>query len=252
MADDEDILEQEDTGDPSVVLMLSLYLIILAFFILLNAISEMSQERFEAASESVAQGFSFSASPGEQRQEQDVDMTIEQVFSSISDEIKAVLDAYLTLQEFEFQQNDQKMRINLKTTRFFNPGELTINPEMGNFFIDLADQIARPRPGIYVDTKVMVNAAEEDLGGIDYDLMELGGRRASLFTRALIERGIFDQRIRAATRVTRQSGIELMLTIVVEDEEAALKSKQYRAQHPIESRQSEPAPDFSLPEPVFE
>ena len=58
---DEEVIESGGGGDDigTIVLMLGLYLIVLAFFILLNAISESSKEKRDLVVESVKEGFDF-------------------------------------------------------------------------------------------------------------------------------------------------------------------------------------------------
>lgn len=216
MADDE-IIESEDGDEMGVViLMLGLYLIVLAFFILLNAMSETSEEKVKKASESVAEGFGFQLS-GPVNMRDDVDVTINPVFDIVSREIQSVLESYITDNNFKFTTNANQMVFKIDTKRVFAPGSIRIRPAMAYFFEDIARIVSTERPGSRLISEIVIKNNETDIGNSQIALRELAGRRATLFLRALVERGVDTHYISAGAAVSEESMVEVFFEIVVTD-----------------------------------
>lgn len=216
MADDEIIEAEEDDGMGVVILMLGLYLIVLAFFILLNAMSETSEEKVKKASESVAEGFGFQLS-GPVNMRDDVDVTINPVFDIVSREIQSVLESYITDNSFKFTSNANQMVFSIDTKRIFAPGSIRIRPAMAYFFEDVARIVSTERPGSRLISEIVVKNNETDLGNSQIPLRELAGRRATLFLRALVERGVDTHYISAGTEMNGESNVEVFFEILVTD-----------------------------------
>lgn len=225
----EDVIEEEGADDMGVVvLMLGLYLIVLAFFILLNAISESSDEKTEQASMSVAQGFGFQLS-GPLNMRDDVDLSLNPVFEIISDEIENVLESYVSIKNYKFSSNADQMVLRISAKEIFNPGAIRIRPAMANFFEDLSRVVSSKRPGTELLAQVVVHLNEGDRGSSKMPLEELAARRASLFVRALIERGVQPNLISAAYEPEDLSQIELFFNVVVSNSAQAMHTARQRS-----------------------
>jgi flagellar motor protein MotB len=174
-----------------VVLMLGLYLIILAFFILLNAISTFDEERQKKAAESVAVGFGFEAQQVTERPDNDEEISIFKIYESIAREIQGTLESYLPVKDYKVELNDNQVVVRLSTPAFFEPGRVALNPVQVEFFQDMAGLLSRDRVGVRLTSEVRVKGSPADMGAdTTMPLPELAGRRAAVFTRALMERGV--------------------------------------------------------------
>ena len=221
---EEEVIEQEEEGEDmgTIILMLGLYLIVLAFFILLNAISESSREKRDLVVESVREGFDF-------REDRDnVGSGLDEVsmiplYESIIEDIEGVIQAYLAFNEYSVEKQSERMIVSLDTQRFFRPGEYNIIPEMILFFESLAGVLKTPKTGMGISTQIIVQADENDLGdALNEDgLLELAGRRSSLFTRALVDEGV-DPLLISAGAQKDATKIKMIFEIYIGDYEAAL------------------------------
>ena len=88
-----------------VVLMLGLYLIVLAFFILLNAISQESKTRIAIVVQSVQQGFSHEVE-GTQQGDEDTPVQAIPYYEMVNSSLQAVLRSHLPLSESTSRSED--------------------------------------------------------------------------------------------------------------------------------------------------
>lgn len=215
--DDEEVIEAPE-GDEmgTIILMLGLYLIVLAFFILLNAMAEPSEEKIQQAAESVADGFGFQMD-GPVKMRDDVAVTINPVFEMISRDIQSVMESYISDNNFRFSTNADQMVLSIDTKRIFAPGSIRIRPSMAYFFEDVARIVASKRPGSRLVTEVVVKNDNTDLGNSKIPLNELAGRRAALFIRALAERGVNTKYVSASAQFTGESTVDIFFKIIILD-----------------------------------
>lgn len=192
----------------TVMLMLGLYLIVLAFFILLNSISEVNEDNFEKASRSIARGFGFQTVV--QERVRDIPDDEIRIFDNLSVELRRVLEAYLALDDFDFEdlrgQNQMIARFDYDT--FFEEDSARIDVTQAGLFNDLADVLSQKRPGMSMSLDVSVYAADDGPGQLD-----LAGRRATILTRALLERGANPQQVLAEVREGDDGEIVLFFNI---------------------------------------
>lgn len=207
----------------TVILMLGLYLIVLAFFILLNAMSETSEEKTEKVSESINEGFGFQLT-GPLNMRDDVSVTVNPVFDIISREIQSVMESFISDNHFKFNTNANQMVLSIDTKQIFSPGSIRIRPAMAYFFEDVARIVSTQRPGSRLLTEVVIKNNDTDIGSAKIPVRELAGRRAALFVRALLERGVNPKYISGGVEVSNESVIEVFFEIVVTDHVKATKS----------------------------
>ncbi len=218
--DEDDIQEKHEAPDMgTIVLMLGLYLIVLAFFILLNAMAEVSEDKVEAVSESVAQGFGFERKARETNKAED-ETSFDPVYTSIATEMLGIMESYLAIDDYTLERDGQKIRITIQPERFFAPGSVQINPDMAGFFRDMAHALSRDRPGLIMQSETTVFGHEDD-GASGEALAQQTGHRATLFTRALIERGVPPSHTAAgALIVEKKPIIRLMVDLHIDNQEA--------------------------------
>lgn len=222
MSDDELPSAPKGGGDIGVVvLMLGLYLIVLAFFILLNAISEDSPEKRDLVVESVREGFAFKEE-GELLGSDDTDIKAIPLYKITEDAIEGIIQTYLSFEEYDIQQKADRLFVSVDIRRFFKPREAVLIPEMILFFEDLGSVLGNPKPGLRILSEIMVRGNEIDVIP-GKTALTTAGARAALFTRALIENGVKPAEISAAAMVDAPR-IIMIFEIQVIDYSAALNS----------------------------
>lgn len=192
----------------TVMLMLGLYLIVLAFFILLNSISEVNEDSFEKASRSIARGFGFQTVV--QERARDIPDEEIRIFDNLSVELRRVLEAYLAMDDYDFDdlrdQNQMIARFDYDT--FFEEDSARIDVTQAGLFNDLADVLSQKRPGMGMSLDVSVYAPESRP-----ETLDLAGRRATILTRALIERDANPKQVLAEVREGDDGEIVLFFNI---------------------------------------
>lgn len=228
MADEEDVEVEDEPADMGVVvLMLGLYLIVLAFFILLNAISVFSEEKVEQASKSVSEGFGFSMD-GKNRMRDDVQSAMSPVFKLVSQEIQSVMESYISVKDFRYTQTQGDMQMTIATDAFFREGQIKIRPSQAGFFSDIAKLLEKPRAGIAMVLDVIIVGTDDDVKGADISPFELAGRRSTLFSRALVNKGMDAMKITAKAKRGEMSEVILQFHTTINDPTKALKEAHKR------------------------
>lgn len=247
MSEEETLTPTEVDEMGTIILMLGLYLIVLAFFILLNAISETSEQKMEAVSESMGEGFGFELEgPSQMRDE--VEVTVDPVFDIVSNDIKSVIQSYVSVKDYRISSSADKMLLRLKSSKVFMPSQVRIRPSMAELFTDLSDIVANARPGIKMSADVIVYGLEKEAEKSPLSAHELAGRRAALFVRALIERGVDEKVLSASAVVAENPEVKIFFKMNVVNENEALKEakrlmrKQQQMMQPVTPAADEPAP----------
>lgn len=228
MADEEELEAPESDEMGTIILMLGLYLIVLAFFILLNAISETSDVKVKKVSESVAEGFGFRVE-GPVNLRDDVEVSVNPVMESIADDLRSVMESYVSVKDYRLITNSNVMVIRVESDRIFLPGQIRIRPAMADFFDDLASIVMNDKPGTKMVGDVIVNQTKSNLKkNKKYSVAEFAGRRSALFVRALIERGVIENRLSAGAVERKQTysdgtKVQIFFEVLIQDKEAALK-----------------------------
>lgn len=198
MSDD---VQADEGGDDIgvIVLMLGLYLIVLAFFILLNAISEDSPDQRDLVVQSVREGFDF-REEGEGLGSDPTDITAPPTYEAVINSLDGTLQSYLQVDEFDISGNNERVQMRLDIDRFFYRGEVRIIPDMILFFEDLTKIINGHSAETRTKVQVLVSGDDTTLTNASaLDAFSLAGRRSALFTRALIEEGVPQDSISAGT-----------------------------------------------------
>lgn len=217
---------QEDNS--TVMLMLGLFLILLAFFILLNAISELVEERVEAASEGVMTGFGFKKATTQMPNPDQLD--IHKVHDRVAEKIKQTMETYLSIKDFRLERGTPETTIvHLNPSRFFERGQWRIKSSQAAFFQDLSDLVAAQNPGYHMTVDIRMPERDERIDPekntreADNPLV-LGGYRATQFARAMIERGVEPKHLTTGVSEEQNSRIMMVFRSVITDRASALRS----------------------------
>lgn len=143
-------------GDSTTPIFLALYLIILAFFILMNAISSRQEARSDAVLGSLGATFSepalvatgpFDVAPGSG------------VFSAIADfenTVRALFEAEFPFVKVSPYQPFGQMQVEIPVESIYAPGRTTPLAEQAPFFDRLAAALNREIPGHHFEAELLI------------------------------------------------------------------------------------------------
>ncbi|MFZ2620005.1 MAG: hypothetical protein WAX89_03940 [Alphaproteobacteria bacterium] len=190
-------------ADGTTYLMLGLYLILLAFFILLNSIAVDSQDKRNKVIDGVNEGFDFRENGGNIGSDS-VNESAIPLYRDVISGVTGVVQSFLGVRDYTVgeQVDDGTLYLTVDSKRFFRPGEATLIPEMVLFFEGLANKMATLPAGLYAKTHITVRGDARDVADKkDVDVLSLLGQRAVLFTRALVEQGVPEKTLTTAASV---------------------------------------------------
>jgi len=174
--------------DSSVVLFVSIYLLLLAFFIILNSISNQEQARSQALIESVGSAFR-----GPHRLRSDfVDLIANPDAVVPNDEfrekVKGIFSSLIEIKGFAATEGGDGFRVDMSADRLFFPGTSRIKDIKGRLFGDLVALLQRKPPGFYRELEFVLTtgAVLPEGRNLGYNLAV---RRAGAFARTLIDHG---------------------------------------------------------------
>lgn len=186
---DEEVPSPPLTPDQGVWLFLALYLLLLAFFILLNAISETADARVSAAVESVKEAFR------DRRPETEEFVDIAEnpeallVSEDYIENVKAVFATSLNEQGFHESLSGDLLRVSVPVELFFPPGLATMQESVSVLFEALAASMSRPVAGERRQLEIVLGVGRKMPSGGDLgNALEI--RRAGTLARALRARGL--------------------------------------------------------------
>ncbi len=159
-------IEESNGKDPkecssTASILVSLYLVLLAFFILLNSYATIEQKRVTDAVDSVKNTFS------NLQHEEDIP-TIRSVSSggaSISlnsylAPVGSVIREAVTLVDTELVELGNTLQVTMRTNEFFYPEDRTIKAEQELFLATLADEINKVTNGSRIDMELLFGSDE--------------------------------------------------------------------------------------------
>ena len=135
----------------NIVAMLSLKLLLLAFFILLTTISKFEEERSRAVMYSVAVAFAGAVPATEGRAVPDAGIGALDQQASLSEQIRALFRQTLPLVEVETAADGRVLRLEVRARDLFAMGQSDLRPQRGLLLRRLANALTDPRrgPGLY-------------------------------------------------------------------------------------------------------
>ncbi len=195
--------------DPTVVNLLSLYLILLAFFILLISLSQMEQERIQAALGSIDVTFK---SKVETKHSEETTPTIpEQVvgFETFPDRVKRQFETSLPIGRFEVRQIGDLIRITVPSDLIFVPGKPHLRATKANLIDGIAEGLSQGGPPERYHVALQIGTDTTAPAGGEPSLAML---RAGAFARDLRRRGVAARRIVVGLRAGNSGQLRLTFT----------------------------------------
>ncbi len=188
---DKDENGRPERVDPSVVNFLSLYLILLAFFILLMSLSQMKQERIQAALGSL--DVTFKSRIETKQSEKTTPPVPERVvgFETFPDRVERQFEASLPIGRFEVRRIGDLIRITVPSDLIFVPGKPHLRATKANLIDAIAEGLSPGGSPKLYQVALQIGTNTASTGG-DPSLAML---RAGAFARNLRRRGVAARRI---------------------------------------------------------
>ncbi|MFQ5784688.1 MAG: hypothetical protein ACE5H8_07670 [Alphaproteobacteria bacterium] len=176
-------------GDTTTAIFLALYLIVLAFFILLNAISEREAGRAKAALGSLGATFAEPALVPTGPLDYAAGAGAYSALTESANTIRHLFQSAFPMVEVSPYQPFRQMQVMVPVNAVFVPDGALIHAEVAGFLDQLAAVLARATPGQVFELEVLVPlAAAETMASTPARANAV--HRAAAVARALTDRGV--------------------------------------------------------------
>ncbi len=188
-ADGHIALKNSPGGVMLLSLFLSLYLLLLAIFILLNSITDFETSRVRQALGSVSDKFRTNADLSDQDDRADVASGDSLVQTQFFSGLRKLFAEHLPIAKLNVVDAGNVMRATVPTRHLFKDGEMTLHPRSEELMTGVADSLVLKQPDIRYEVELLIPVGrrlpKEDKIGADLNI-----RRASAFARKLREMGV--------------------------------------------------------------
>ncbi len=135
-------------------LFVSLYIVMLAFFIMLNTIAKHDEEKMRAATESVAQAFAIKNVEDipEMFSDAGTELSATQFFS----EMKALAASFVPVEKLAIYSAGNSMEIVLPQDYVFVPEKTDLHPLNEPFFERISEALSRWQEGLRIEMEVLI------------------------------------------------------------------------------------------------
>jgi len=184
------IAPQEKGGDNTIALFLGLYLVVLAFFILLVTISTLEESKSKKVMDSLSSAFTSIVPPSADLQSfksKDGDVLAGQEFQQ---QITGIFATELGIDKIETVQPGRQMRLVLASDGLFFQGEARIRPAMYPLLDRTVAALSNRPAGLRFDLEFVIGTPTLADGKTMPIAQTLEVARAGAFARAMAERGI--------------------------------------------------------------
>lgn len=177
-------------GAAGVMAMLSIFLLLLAFFLMLNSLAHFETTKTRAVLGSLNATFNISNPAGP---EHEFGSFVGKVGASqrIEEEAGDLLRTLFSVDQFKLIRVGNVIVVDLQTRGLFADGA-TPKPKLLIFATRLADAVLPPPRNVKINTEVTVHYGPESLGDVAPDTLGLTTRRAGAVIR-VFERSGFDE-----------------------------------------------------------
>ncbi len=200
-------------------LFLALYLLILAFFIVLQSISQREEVRSAAALNSLTATFRAQALIAREAPQFTSSLAPHDPIEAFQREVRAVFARELPIARFRVLQLGNVMRVTVPVDDLFAPGEAALRPALAGLMEPIADALGRQAPGRRFEVEFIVGAgrALPPVGsGAGLEV-----RRAGALVRDLRTRGVSARALAAGGAPRDATQVEMLFSARREDEAGA-------------------------------
>jgi hypothetical protein len=215
--DDEEDAPKEAPKDPTLALFLGLYLILLAFFVLLNTMASLKEDRVKAVLGSLLSTFSteilntlnpteFTASVGD-------DLATKEMHREIRD----FFEVAVPLSRVEFYSAGSIMRIRMPADQLFEPASIVVRDDRGDLMFRINRALNRRVAGLRYEVEFSTFTGpflgDEAANG---QIIEIA--RAGAFARAVQEGGAPVNSLTIGAQPGNPDEVELTFLVRIVDE----------------------------------
>ncbi|HEY9164098.1 MAG TPA: flagellar motor protein MotB [Magnetovibrio sp.] len=187
---DTQIAPPEHAGDQTIALFLGLYLVVLAFFILLVSISTLEEAKSQKVMDSLSSAFTSIVPPSADLQSfkaKDGDVLAGQEFQQ---QVTGIFATELGIDKVQTVQPGRQMRLILSADSLFFQGEARIRPAMYPLLDRTVAALSNRPTGLRYDLEFVIGTPTLADGKTMPIAQTLEVSRAGAFARAMFERGI--------------------------------------------------------------
>lgn len=184
----EKLLKRETSGDSNIVALLSLKLLLLAFFILLSTMSNFEEERTQAVMESVVTTFQGKLRAVDSYQPTDAGLDVlEGARPALADQIESLFKATLPAVEMEKSSDGKVLRLEAPASSLFVVNSTALAPGRGVLMQRLVNALTSEQGTLeFFDLQFLHTAPGEAALGTD----SLAVLRSGVVVRTLEDRGL--------------------------------------------------------------
>lgn len=189
--DDFDAISAEPEGgrgDQTIALFLGLYLVVLAFFILLVTISTLEESKSKKVMDSLSSAFTTIVPPSAELQNfqsKDGDVLASQQFQQ---QITGIFATAVQIEKVEIVQPGRLMRVVLNSDSLFVSGEPKIRPNMFPMLDRTVASLSNRPKGMKFDLEMVIGVKTTRKAMPIVETLEVA--RAGVFARAMFDRGL--------------------------------------------------------------
>lgn len=210
-------------GGGTIVLMIGLYLIILAFFILLNAISESSDSKYDKASNSLKTAFGFTSGELEKNEEK-INISVEEFYAGVARKVTGVVSSYFPADSYDISVRTGRMKIVVPTKMFFDGGDVTVAPTMYSFIFETIKIIDNLK-GTHVTMEVNITTPESfDNQKLDANRIKRAALRSSDIANIINQESPRIEGLRASVNLAEEDLVNVYINIDITDYQQAILS----------------------------
>jgi hypothetical protein len=205
--------------DPTVVIFLGLYLLLLAFFILLNTISTFDEEKSEQAKDSVGAAFSEILPPALRAEEEMVSKGAVLELNSYQGQVQAALATILKLVETTSTGQGQ-LRVSTDVELLFDEKGENFNEDAIAFMDKISRVLRREQSGVRREVEIILG-----VGDILPEKVDAGSsqalRQVATFLHQLVERDVPPELISIGLSPGSEGGILMFFNPVSIDDNSS-------------------------------
>ncbi len=209
--------QPEDTGASTTALFLSLYLIILAFFVLLNAYSHRQETRTTAVLGSLGTTFSevFLSATGPLEAARGPDAF--GALGELEDEVRELFESVIPLVKVTPYLRYSQLLVEVPVDGMYAPGEASVRAKAAGLLDRLAEVLRREMPGQRFELEAVVSLPGSGARKAG-PRRDLAARRAAVLARELVARGVQPDAVAAGVADGGVAALHLSLFIREADE----------------------------------
>lgn len=160
--------------NPILLQVLSLYLLLLAFFVLLNSLSATREDRLRAVKGSLSETFATSGTPAEETRQLTSSMGNIVANAGFLDRIGSLVRTELGFARIREITPGRLMEVSMPTERLFRGTRVSVDPLYRPTIVAMASALRQPAWGVRYEVEI--------LAGADGDRVLPGARSAYLAT----------------------------------------------------------------------